>query len=258
MRPRPSLALLLACTVISGCATLSAPTEPHDPFESYNRVVHNINQSFDKSIATPVAQTYQNVMPDWADKGVTNFFGNLDDVTVLANDLLQLKFDQAASDAARILFNTTAGLLGLIDVATHMDLPKHNEDFGQTLGYWGVPSGPYFVLPFFGPSSIRDTVGISADYTYFDPVIRNVEHVNARSALFVSKFVDTRADFLSASRILETAALDHYIYTREAYLQRRQYHVYDGDPPEDDFDDFDDFDDLDDFDENEENEENGK
>ena len=233
------LAILLMGAAITGCATVSDPTEPHDPFESYNRVVHNINQGFDRNIAKPVAQTYQDVMPAWADKGVTNFFGNLDDVTVLANNLLQLKFQQAASDAARILFNTTIGLLGFIDVATHMDLPKHNEDFGQTLGYWGVPNGPYLVLPFFGPSSIRDTTGLSADYVYFDPVIRNVEHINVRSTLFVSEFVDVRADFLSASRLLETAALDHYAYTREAYLQRRQYHVYDGDPPNDDFDEYD-------------------
>ncbi len=235
-----SLTLLLGAAT-SGCAGLGRAdaandTENHDPFESYNRSIHNFNQDFDRAVATPVAQTYQDVMPNWADKGVTNFFGNLDDVLVLANDLLQLKFQQAASDTARIFFNTTIGLLGFIDVASHMDLPKHNEDFGQTLGYWGVPSGPYFVLPFLGPSSIRDTAGMSVDYAYFDPVVQNVQHVNSRSALFLTDFVDTRADYLSASRLLESAALDPYIFVREAYLQRRQYYVYDGDPPIDDFD----------------------
>ncbi len=238
-----SLTLLISAAT-TGCASLSGAihddiddSDAHDPFESYNRAVHSFNQSFDRTVATPVAETYQTVMPHWADKGVTNFFGNLGDVLVLSNNLLQFKFQQAASDAARILFNTTAGLLGFIDVASHMDLPKHNEDFGQTLGHWGMPSGPYFVLPFLGPSTIRDTAGLAVDYTYVDPVTNNVNNINSRSALFLTNFVDTRADFLGASRLLETAAMDHYVYTREAYLQRRQYYVYDGDPPMDDFED---------------------
>ncbi len=238
-----SLTLFISAAT-TGCASLGGAnhddiddSDTHDPFQSYNRAVHSFNQGFDRTVATPVAETYQTVMPDWADKGVTNFFGNLGDVLVLSNNLLQFKFQQAASDAARILFNTTAGLLGFIDVASHMDLPKHNEDFGQTLGYWGMPSGPYFVLPFLGPSTIRDTAGLAVDYTYVDPVTNNVKSINSRSALFLTSFVDTRADLLGASRLLETAAMDHYVYTREAYLQRRQYYVYDGDPPMDDFED---------------------
>jgi len=236
-----SLTLFISVTT-AGCASFGGAADDntntrdaHDPFEPYNRAIHNFNQGFDRTVAKPVAETYQTVMPNWANKGVTNFFSNLGDVLVLTNNLLQLKFQQAASDAARILFNTTAGLLGFIDVASHMDLPKHNEDFGQTLGYWGVPSGPYFVLPFLGPSTIRDTAGMAVDYTYVDPVTNNVKHVNSRSALFLINFVDARADFLGASRLLETAAMDPYIYTREAYLQRRQYYVYDGDPPLNDF-----------------------
>jgi len=231
-----SLTLFISAAT-TGCASMgdansSADTsETRDPFEPYNRIVHNFNRGFDRTVATPVAETWQSVMPDWADKGVTNFFGNLGDVLVLTNNLLQFKFQQAASDAARILFNTTAGLFGFIDVASHMDLPKHNEDFGQTLGYWGIPGGPYFVLPFLGPSTIRDTAGLGIDYTYFDPVTNNVEHITARSTLFLTSFVDARADFLGASQLLETAAMDHYTYTREAYLQRRQYYVYDGNPP---------------------------
>jgi len=186
-------------------------------------------------MAKPVAEAYQDIMPNWADKGVTNFFSNIGDIIVLANDLLQFKLEQAASDAARIVFNTTAGLFGFIDVASHMGLPKHKEDFGQTLGYWGVPAGPYFVLPFLGPSTIRDTAGLGVDYVYLDPTVNHVEHFNDRSALFLTNFVATRADYLSASRLLESAALDPYTYTREAYLQRRQFYVYDGDPPMDDF-----------------------
>ena len=239
--PFLALGLTFFIATMTGCASLGGAdaandTEPHDPFESYNRAVHEFNEDFDRAIAKPVAQTYQDVMPTWADKGITNFFGNLGDVIVLANDLLQFKLEQAASDAARIAFNTTAGLFGFIDVASHMDLPKHKEDFGQTLGYWGVPSGPYFVLPFLGPSTLRDTAGLGVDYVYLDPIVNNVDHLNDRSALFLTNFVDTRADFLGASRLIESAALDPYIYTREAYLQRRQFYVYDGDPPMDDFD----------------------
>ncbi|MCF6338197.1 MAG: VacJ family lipoprotein [Gammaproteobacteria bacterium] len=235
--------MLFISAATTGCASFGGANndtddrETYDPFESYNRAIHSFNQDFDRTVATPVAETYQTVMPDWADKGVTNFFGNLGDVLVLTNNLLQLKFQRAASDAARILFNTTAGLLGFIDVASHMDFPKNNEDFGQTLGHWGMPSGPYFVLPFLGPSTIRDTAGMAVDYTYIDPVTNNVKDIHSRSTLFLANFVDTRADFLGASRLLETAAMDHYVYTREAYLQRRQYYVYDGDPPMDDFED---------------------
>lgn len=240
--------LCVSLAASTGCASLGSKndepgaatennsgTESHDPFESYNRAMYRFNEGFDRMVAKPVAQAYQDVMPTWADKGITNFFSNLDDVLVLANNLLQLKFKQAASDAARIVFNTTAGLLGFVDVASHMDLPKHKEDFGQTLGYWGVPDGPYFVLPFLGPSTIRDTAGLGVDYTYLDPVVNHVDHINDRAGLFLLDFVDTRADYLSASDLLETAALDPYVYTREAYLQRRRYYVYDGDPPMDDF-----------------------
>jgi phospholipid-binding lipoprotein MlaA len=228
--------MVATVSIASGCASIAAEDkDPHDPFESYNRAMYEFNQDFDRSIAKPVAQTYKDVMPDWADKGVSNFFSNLDDVIVLVNDLLQLKFKQAASDAARIVFNSTVGLLGFIDVASHMDLPKHKEDFGQTLGYWGVPSGPYFVLPFLGPSTIRDTGGLGVDTVYLDPVVNNVDHLSDRSALYITDFVDTRADYLGATRLLESAALDPYVYTREAYLQRRRYYVYDGDPPMEDF-----------------------
>lgn len=235
-----ALGLILALGSTTGCASLGGTdgdsgTEPQDPFEGYNRAIYAFNDRFDRAVAKPVAQTYQKVMPDWADKGITNFFSNLNDVIVLANDLLQFKLKQAASDTARIVFNTTAGLFGFIDVASHMDLPRHKEDFGQTLGYWGVPSGPYFVLPFLGPSTIRDTAGLGADYTYIDPVVNHVDHFSTRSGLFLVNFIDTRADYLNASRLLESAALDPYVYTREAYLQRRRYYVYDGNPPMDDF-----------------------
>jgi phospholipid-binding lipoprotein MlaA len=228
----------LSLTIIftAGCASTPGPADPHDPLESYNRAMYRFNQGFDDSIAKPVAKAYQKVTPTWMDKGITNFFSNLDDVVVLCNDLLQLKFAQAASDTARIVFNTTAGLLGFVDVASHMDLPKHHEDFGQTLGYWGMPPGPYFVLPFLGPSTIRDSAGLGTDYVFFDPVTNRVSKKTTRYGLLVVDFIDTRADLLKASRLLDEAALDPYVYTREAYLQRRRYFVYDGDPPMEDFD----------------------
>jgi phospholipid-binding lipoprotein MlaA len=229
--------LLFSIGILSSCATLTEPTEPHDPFESYNRSIHDFNQGFDQAVASPVARGYQKLMPPWASQGVTNFFGNLDDVYGLANDLLQFKLRQAVTDASRIVINSTLGIFGFIDVASQLALPKNHEDFGQTLGYWGVPSGPYFVLPFFGPSTIRDSVGMAIDYRYFDPTILYVRHFNTRAALFLTDVVDTRANYLHVSDLLKTAALDPYIYTREAYLQRRQYYVYDGEPPMDDFDD---------------------
>jgi len=222
--------------ITSGCATIEGPTEPSDPFESYNRAMHGFNQDFDKAVATPVAETYQDITPTWLDKGITNFFSNLGDFVVLANDLLQFKFQQAASDASRIVFNTTVGLLGFLDPATEMDFRKHREDFGQTLGYWGMPSGPYFVLPFLGPSTIRDSAGLGVDYIYLDPIVNHTDNLTTRYSLLLVRTIDKRADLLGASKLLEDAALDHYTFTREAYLQRRLYYVYDGDPPMDEFD----------------------
>ena len=233
-----SLAFLVTFFV-SGCATIEGTTDPGDPFESYNRSMHEFNEGFDKAVATPVAKAYQTVTPTWLDKGITNFFGNLEDFVVLINDLLQFKFEQAASDAARISFNSTAGLLGFFDVATELKLRKHNEDFGQTLGYWGVPAGPYFVLPFLGPSTIRDSAGLAVDYIYIDPVVNYYDDLTTRYSFLALNYVDKHADFLGVTELIETAALDQYIFIREAYLQRRLYHVYDGDPPMDDFEDLD-------------------
>ncbi len=229
-------AFLIVALMSSGCANMNGSTEPHDPFEGYNRAVYQFNQDFDQAFGKPISKAYNKVVPSPINKGITNFFSNLYDFTVLANDLLQLKFAQAAQDSLRILFNTTFGLLGFIDVSTYIELPRHNEDFGQTLGYWGVPPGPYFVLPFLGPSTIRDSTGIAVDWTFFDPIFN--QSVALRNSLLVMNFVDSRADLLGASRVLEIAALDPYVFTREAYLQRRQYLVYDGDPPMERFEDF--------------------
>jgi phospholipid-binding lipoprotein MlaA len=144
------LLILSANSLLSACASVSAP-DKRDPWESFNRSIYAFNDGFDRAIARPVAQTYKDYTPDTVQTGVSNFFSNLDDVLVIFNDLLQFKFKQAAQDLSRFAFNTTAGLLGLIDVSSHMGLPKHHEDFGQTLATWGVGSGPYLVIPFLGP-----------------------------------------------------------------------------------------------------------
>lgn len=229
--------LLLLALFATGCTTLEGPRDPRDPFEGYNRAMYDFNSDFDKALFRPVAEAYDEYVPRPVNTGISNFFNNLDDVLVLLNDLLQLKFAQAASDLSRLAWNSTVGLFGLIDVATPMGLPKHNEDFGQTLGHWGLGSGPYLVLPFLGPSSVRDGTGLLADWQV-DPVMQ-VENPDERWGLVITDAVDTRAGLLRASNILETAALDPYIFMRDAYLQRRQSLVYDGNPPvEDEFDPF--------------------
>lgn len=240
IQPFTKIVLFLLAIFSTGCASINGPTEPHDPFERYNRAMYSFNEGFDRHVAKPVAKAYNKVMPAPVDKGITNFFSNLDDVIVLANDLLQFKMMQAAQDFSRILFNTTIGLFGIFDVATHLDLPKHNEDFGQTLGYWGVPAGPYFVLPVLGPSTIRDTAGLGTDYAYFDPTFNLINDSATSWSLTGLYFIDRRSDLLNMSKLLDIAALDPYVFTREAYLQRRQNLVYDGNPPMEDFENYDD------------------
>jgi phospholipid-binding lipoprotein MlaA len=234
-RIRLLLSVLLFSLVLQGCATVEGPTDPEDPFESFNRAMYTFNDTLDKAILKPVAQGYNAALPNPVNKGVSNFFSNIDDVVVIFNDLLQLKIEQALSDTARVFFNSTIGLLGFFDVASGMDLPKHNEDLGQTFGYWGVATGPYLVLPFLGPSDIRDTVGLIGD-AYVDP-LNDITPDGTRNGLILLEGVDTRAGLLSASKVLQEAALDEYLFVRDAYLQRRENLIYDGDPPKPSFDD---------------------
>jgi phospholipid-binding lipoprotein MlaA len=242
MKFLPIAILLTMLSLLSACATVEGPADPNDPFESYNRSIYNFNDGVDKYVLKPVAKGYDAITPDPVQKGISNFFSNLDDVLVIMNDLFQFKLAQAASDTGRIIINTTLGLFGLIDWASDLGLEKHNEDFGQTLGYWGVPSGPYFMLPLMGPSTIRDTSGLVVDSTYFDPINKELhedfppprrESERAIWGMTALKTIDFRAKLLKAEKILDEAALDRYTYIREAYLQRRQSKVYDGNPPED-------------------------
>lgn len=231
------LALLLAVVWLAGCATASE-RDPRDPLEPFNREVHAFNEDLDRKILRPVAETYQEKVPRPIRTGVSNFFSNLNDVLVLANDLLQFKFKQAASDFMRLTNNTVFGLGGLIDVATPMGLPKHHEDFGQTLGTWGVGNGPYLVLPFLGPSTFRDTAGMAGDWQA-DTTL-HLSDAETQAALIGLRVVDTRAGLLQASRLLEQAALDPYAFMRDSYLQHRRNRVYDGNPPPERFEDFED------------------
>ncbi|MPZ42284.1 MAG: VacJ family lipoprotein [Betaproteobacteria bacterium] len=218
--------MLVLVSAVSGCAH----TNPRDPLEQFNRGVYSFNDTLDNVVLKPVATGYRAVTPQFVRTGVRNFFSNLDDVTVVINGVLQFKIPQALSDTGRFVLNSTVGLLGFIDVATHLGLEKHNEDFGQTLGYWGVGSGPYLVLPFLGPSSFRDGVGRFVDAFYTD-VVWYIDHIRTRNILVGTRVVSNREALLDSEKILEAAALDRYSFIRDAYLQRRRNLVYDGSPP---------------------------
>jgi phospholipid-binding lipoprotein MlaA len=217
---------LAAAVALSGCASTSGTPSPQDPWEGFNRSIFSFNEGLDKAVIKPVAQGYDAVAPDPVKTGVSNFFSNIGDVFIAVNNLLQGKVGDAASDAGRVLVNTTIGILGLIDWASDMGMEKHDEDFGQTFGRWGVGSGPYVVLPFFGPRTLRDTVGLAADLNT-DPVAK-MHAVPERNTLLTTRVIDTRAGLLPADKVIEGAALDKYSYIRDAYLQRRERLVNDG------------------------------
>lgn len=220
------IAPLLASLLLGGCAVNG---DRRDPLEPLNRAVYQFNDAVDKAAIKPVAQGYKEILPQPVRTGIANFFSNLDDVLVLLNDLLQFKLQQAASDFSRLLWNTTAGIAGAFDVATKMGLEKRNEDFGQTLGYWGISDGPYLVLPILGPSSLRDVTGRVVDWQ-FDPLTQH-SNVAERNTAAVVKIEDARARLLETDKVLDEAAIDPYVFVRDAYLQRRRSLVYDGNPP---------------------------
>lgn len=222
------LAVWLAFGLVAGgCASNG---DPRDPLEPMNRAVFHFNDGVDHLLIKPAAELYQGrLIPQFVRNGVRNFFSNINDVIVMVNDLLQGKFAEAESDLGRIVINSTAGILGVMDVATDAGLPKRQEDLGQTLGVWGFDTGAYLVLPIFGPSSVRDTVGWVGDaYTW---PLAYVKPNRLRNTLAGVRIVQLRADLLAATAVLEAAALDPYTFTREAYFQRRLNLVYDGNPP---------------------------
>lgn len=233
MYPARLLLLLVSLAALGGCA--SSRHNPADPLEPFNRGVYQLNDTVDKAVIKPVAKGYDTVMPRPAKMMVSNFFSNLNDVTVTINDLLQLKVRQAVSDGGRVLLNSTVGLLGFVDIATAVGLEKHNEDFGQTLGYWGIGSGPFLVIPIFGPSSFRDGVGLYADNSA--DVMRRVDPVDTRNQLYAANLLSKRASLLNQEKVMDEAVIDRYAFIRDAYLQRRRSLVYDGSPPREKFDD---------------------
>ena len=220
----PLFLLLLALLIVP-----STYASDDDPLEPMNRAIFEFNEIVDDNVLKPIAKGYKYVTPDPVEVGISNFFSNLGEIGTITNDLLQLKFAQAGRDTMRFFLNSTLGIFGIFDVATPLGLSKNKEDFGQTLGFWGVPDGPYLVLPFLGPSSFRDGPSMIVDYE-LSPVEQL--HHEERQVLQTLDIVDTRARLLRATKILDTAAKDKYIFIRESYLQKRESQVNDGDVKE--------------------------
>jgi len=212
---------------LAGCATSGG--NPADPLEPLNRVVFSFNDAADRAVIKPVARAYRAMLPGIVRTGVSNFFSNLEDIWISVNDVLQGKFQEGVDDFGRVLFNSTFGIAGIFDFASELGLQKHNEDFGQTLGSWGVGSGAYLVLPILGPSSIRDGFGLlldtQADLAFY------VDGVPVHNSLYGTRAISNRANLLDASSVIDQAALDKYSFVRDAWLQRRRNLVYDGNPP---------------------------
>ncbi len=216
------LVLAAATAVLAGCAT-GPGVNPHDPLERFNRDITTLNENVDLVLLRPTATLYREYVPPLVRTGVSNFFSNLSDAWSAVNNLLQLKVRYALDSGGRFVVNSTLGLGGLIDIASDMNMERHREDFGQTLGYWGVPAGPYVVLPLLGPSTLRDTFALPVDWRG-DPLY----HVNPeghRNGLYVLRVVNVRSNLLRASDVLDGAALDKYSFTRDAYLQRRRAEI---------------------------------
>ena len=206
-----------------------------DPFQNINEKTHNLNQTLDLQVASPVARFYKRITPDFLEKGITNFTHNIEDLSIGINNILQGKFNEGLSDFSRFTLNTSIGLLGFIDIASDLGLTKHDEDFGQTLAVWGVPDGPYLVIPGLGPSTTRDTLAMIPD-AFLTPLWL-VDHDRTSYSLTAIDLIDTRARYLG----LESVVIgDEYLFYRDAYLQSRNFEIKDGEV-EDDFDDFDDF-----------------
>lgn len=222
--------LALFVLMLSGCAT-GPNANPRDPLEPFNRGVYQFNDAVDRAVIKPVATAYRDVLPSPVRTGVTNFFANLQDAWSFVNNTLQLKGEAAGNSLVRFGVNTFLGLGGVLDIASEMQIARHTEDFGQTLGYWGVGAGPYLILPLLGPSTVRDTAALPVDAQ--GNLVAGVSDVSTRNSLTTLNLLNRRARLLQASDMLDQVALDPYTFTRDAFLQRRQNDVYDGYPPDD-------------------------
>lgn len=232
---RLAAAFLVAWLVTSsGCATTGS-ADPRDPLEGMNRSFFSFNEFMDEHLFDPIGRAYQAVLPDPIDRAISNAFSNINDIAVIANDVLQFKIRQAFGDLSRFLLNSTIGILGLVDVASDMGLPKHDEDLGQTLARWGLGSGPYIMAPFFGPTTLRDAAGFGVETTFLNPL----SYVNPdayRAGLLSLNYVDFKADLLSAGELVAEAALDEYEFMKNAFFDRRENLIRDREFTPDDFD----------------------
>jgi phospholipid-binding lipoprotein MlaA len=230
MKLRLGIAILCCAGPLAQAQQPDAGASSKDPLEGYNRTMFGFNDALDRSVLSPLARGYQTVVPELMRQGFTNFFGNFADGWSAINQAMQGKGEAAATMTMRVVTNSFFGIGGVFDVASDLGMERQSEDFGQTLGRWGVPAGAYFVWPVLGPSTIRDSVGRPLDIAWSPSAA--VEHGETALSLTLLNLVDTRANLLSASKVLDGIALDRYTFVRDAYLARRRNQVYDGDPPE--------------------------
>lgn len=216
------LGVTCLAALLSACAT-GPDVHPRDPLEPFNRGVFKFNDAIDGAVVKPVAEVYRDIAPDLVRTGVSNFFGNLSDFWSFINASLQARPQEAVENLARFNVNTILGLGGMLDIASEMGIDRTKLDFGQTMGRWGIPSGPYLVLPLLGPSSVRDAAGFSVESR--GDLVMGINHVPARNSLYGLRLIETRANLLRASSMLEGAALDKYSFSRDFYLQRRESQI---------------------------------
>jgi phospholipid-binding lipoprotein MlaA len=223
-----AVALLFA---LQGCATVRYP-DPRDPLESFNRGVFGFNDALDRAVIKPVATVYRDTTPSWLRQGVGNFFGNLSDVWSVVNNAIQLRGQDTSDSIGRVMINSTIGIGGLFDVASDLGIERHTSDFGLTLGRWGVPAGPYIVVPLLGSYTLREVAAYPLDRQ--GNLVNQISDDPTWYGATVLGVVDLRAQYLRAGDVVEGAALDKYTFTRDSYFQRQRSRVYDGNPPDED------------------------
>lgn len=221
------IVLLAVLAVGMGASALDAAPHPDDPLEGFNRKVYSFNDTLDQAFLTPVTNGYRAVAPEFVETGVSNFFSNISDIGNAVNNILQFKLVSAGSDIGRVLINSTFGILGLFDVASEVGLQKHDEDFGQTLGYWGIGTGPYLMLPLLGPSNLRDTPGKVLDIIFWSATISGASSSEER-AIIALNVVNTRSEYMDLEERVEDLSRDRYVFIRDAYQDRREFLVQDG------------------------------
>ena len=220
--------VLLAALAVGVCASaLDAAPHPDDPLEGVNRKVYSFNDTLDQAFLIPLTNGYRAVAPEFVETGVSNFFSNISDIGNAVNNILQFKLVSAGSDIGRVLINSTFGILGLFDVASEVGLQKHDEDFGQTLGYWGIGPGPYLMLPLLGPSNLRDTPGKVLDIMFWSATISGASSSEER-AIIALNVINTRSEYMDLEERVEDLSRDRYVFIRDAYQDRREFLIQDG------------------------------